>query len=79
VTFSITGPGVIVAVDSGSQTQESFRGNTRNAFGGLAFAIVQATGPGTITVTANSNGLTAGTATIQAADAPFVPCSGTCD
>src|SRR5262249_19184870 len=40
VTFSISGPGSIIAVDSGSQTQETFRGNTRSAFGGLAFAIV---------------------------------------
>jgi len=46
VTFAITGPGTIVAVDSGSMTQESFRGNTRNAFGGVAYALVQATGAG---------------------------------
>jgi len=38
--------GAIVAVDSGSMTQEKFRGNTRNASGNLAFAIVQATGDG---------------------------------
>jgi beta-galactosidase len=79
VTFSITGPGTIIAVDSGSNTQESFRGDTRNAFGNLAFAIVQATGPGSITVTAKSAGLTDGTATITATDGPFIPCSGTCD
>jgi beta-galactosidase len=79
VTFSLTGPGTIVAVDSASQTQETFRGNTRNAYGNLAYAIVQATGPGTITVTSKSAGLTDGTATIQAADGAFVPCSGTCD
>jgi beta-galactosidase len=79
VTFAITGPGTIVAVDSGSMTQESFRGTTRNAFGGVAYAIVQATGAGTITVTATSSGLTAGTATITATDGTFVPCSGTCD
>ena len=79
VAFAVAGPGIIIAVDSGSQTQETFRGNTRNAFGNLAFAIVQATGPGTITVTATSAGLTDGTATIQATDGTFVPCSGTCD
>ncbi len=79
VTFAVAGPGAIVAVDSGSMTQESFRGTTRNAYGGLAFAIVQATGVGTITVTATSSGLTAGTATIQATDGVFVPCSGSCD
>jgi beta-galactosidase len=79
VTFAITGPGTIVAVDSGSMTQESFRGTTRNAFGGVAYAIVQATGAGAITVTATSSGLTAGTATITATEGTFVPCSGTCD
>jgi beta-galactosidase len=79
VTFAITGPGTIVAVDSGSMTQESFRGTSRNAFSGVAYAIVQATGAGTITVTATSSGLTAGTATITATEGTFVPCSGTCD
>jgi beta-galactosidase len=79
ITFAITGPGTIIAVDSGSMTQESFRGTTRNAFGGVAYAIVQATGAGTITVTATSTGLTAGTATITATAGTFVPCSDTCD
>jgi len=79
VTFSITGPGTIVAVDSGSVMAESFRGTQRNAFQGLAYALVQATGAGTITVTASSAGLTAGTATVQATAGPFVPCAGTCD
>ena len=79
VTFAITGPGTIIAVDSGSVTQETFRGNARNAYQGLAFAIVQATGAGTITVTASSGSLTAASTTIQASPGTFVPCSGTCD
>jgi beta-galactosidase len=79
VTFAITGPGTIIAVDSGSMTQESFRGNTRNAFGGVAYAIVKATGAGAITVTATSSGATVGTATITATDDVFVPCSGACN
>jgi beta-galactosidase len=79
VTFKITGPGTIVAVDSGSMQQETFRGNTRNTNGGAAYAIVQATGAGTITVTASATGLTDGTATIEATEGTFVPCSGTCD
>ena len=37
-------------------TQETFRGDTRNAYGNLAYAIIQATGPGTITITAKSAG-----------------------
>jgi beta-galactosidase len=79
VTFSITGPGTIVAVDSGSVMAESFRGNARTAFQGLAFAIVKATGAGAITVTASSPGLTGSSATVQASAGTFVPCSGTCD
>jgi len=79
VTFAITGPGTIVAVDSGNSKDPAFRGNTRTATGGLAYAIVRATGAGTITVTATSSGLTAGTATITATEGTWVPCSGTCD
>ena len=79
ITFTISGPGVIVAVDSGSQTQESFRGNVRKAYQGIAYALVQATGSGTITVTASSNGLTVGTTTLTGTTAPFVPCSGSCN
>jgi beta-galactosidase len=79
VTFALTGPGTIIAVDSASMTQETFRGNVRNAYAGLAFAIVQATGTGTITVTASASGLTSGSATVQATAGTFVPCSGTCD
>lgn len=79
VTFSISGPGVIVAVDSGSTTQETFRGNVRNASAGVAFAIVRATGPGAITVTARSGSLTSGSATLTGTTAPFVACSGACN
>jgi beta-galactosidase len=79
VTFSVTGPATIIAVDSGSLTAETFRGNVRNAYQGLAFAIIQATGAGTITVNATAAGLTAGTTTVQASAGSFVPCSGTCD
>jgi beta-galactosidase len=35
-TFAITGPGTIIAVDSGSMTNATFFGNTRNASPGLA-------------------------------------------
>jgi beta-galactosidase len=79
IKFTITGPGQIIAVDSASQTQETFRGDTRNAFNGLAYALVQATGAGMITVSATSNGLTAGSTTVQSSAGAFVACSGTCD
>jgi beta-galactosidase len=79
VTFAITGPGTLVAVDSGSMMNETFRGNVRNAYQGLAFALVQATGAGIITVTASATGLTGSSATVTATAGTFVPCSGTCD
>jgi beta-galactosidase len=79
VTFSIAGPGTIIAVDSANSTQTTFRGNTRTATGGVAYAIVQSTGAGTITVTAKAAGLTDGTATITVTDGTWAPCSGTCD
>ena len=47
-------------------TNETFRGKVRNAYQGIAYALVQATGPGTITVTASATGLTGSSATIQA-------------
>ena len=79
ITFAITGPGTIVAVDSGSMIQETFRGNVRNAFNGVAYALVQASGAGAITVKASATGLTAGSATVMATAGTFVPCSGMCN
>jgi beta-galactosidase len=79
ITFAITGPGTIIAVDSGGMGMETFRGNTRSTANGVAYAIVQATGAGTITVTASATGLTAGSASVTASVGTWVPCSGTCD
>ncbi|MGA9657189.1 MAG: glycoside hydrolase family 2 TIM barrel-domain containing protein, partial [Polyangia bacterium] len=81
ITFTISGPGNIIAVDSDSMGMESFRGPpwTRNAYNGVAYAIVQATGAGTITVTASATGLTAGSASVTASAGTWLPCSGTCD
>jgi beta-galactosidase len=79
ITFSISGPGVIVAVDSGSPTQESFRGSRRKAYQGIAYALVRATGSGAITVTATASGLAQGSTTLTGTTAPFVPCSGACN
>jgi len=45
----------------------------------VAYAIVQATGAGTITVTASATGLTAGSASVTASAGTWLPCSGTCD
>jgi beta-galactosidase len=79
ITFSITGPGVIVAVDSGSPTHESFRGTVRKAYQGITYALVRATGPGAITVTASAGGLTVGRTTLTGTTTPFVPCTDRCD
>jgi hypothetical protein len=75
ITFSISGPGAIIAVDSGSMGLETFRGRTRNTYYGVAYAIVQATDVGTITVTAESTGLTSGSASVTATVGKFVPCA----
>jgi beta-galactosidase len=66
VTFSISGPGEIIATDNGNAIDlESFRSKERNAFNGLALAIVRSTGePGTIVVKAESPGLTSSEARI---------------
>lgn len=78
--FDITGPGEIVAVDKGVNAGESFRGNHRNAFQGICYAIVPATGPGTISVSASAQGVNgAANIDIEANDGQFVPCSGACD
>jgi beta-galactosidase len=60
VTFSIEGPGEIVATDNGDATSfESFQAPERNVFNGLALVIVRAKAgqPGTITLKAESDGL----------------------
>ena len=67
VTFTIAGPGRIVATDNGDPTSfESFPSPSREAFNGLALAIVRAArGAGTITVTAAADGLKAGAVTVR--------------
>jgi beta-galactosidase len=61
VTFSITGPGEIVATDNGDAADlESFASHNRKPFKGLALVIVRAKGKGSITVTASSQGFPQG-------------------
>jgi beta-galactosidase len=68
IKFTVSGPGEIVATDNGNPTDLSiFHNPDRKAFSGMALAIVRATGPGTITVKAASDGLAGGTAVITAA------------
>jgi beta-galactosidase len=60
IRFEIEGPGEIVATDNGDPTNmESFQSSERNAFNGFALAIVRAKEgqPGTIKLTARSDGI----------------------
>ena len=68
VHFSIKGPGEIIATDNGDATDlTSFQATDRNAFNGLALAVVKAKRGqrGTITITASSEGLKSASATIK--------------
>jgi beta-galactosidase len=67
IHFSIAGPGDIIAVDNGDPTSfEPFQAKQRHAFNGLALVVVRPRRGegGAITVQAESDGLTAATATI---------------
>ena len=58
VSFTISGPGEIVATDNGDATSlASFQSPQIKAYNGLALATIRATGPGVITLTAESEGL----------------------
>jgi len=68
ITFSMAGPGEIVATDNGDAANlEPFPSKERHAFKGLALVIVRAKKgiPGTITVTATAQGLTPATTIIK--------------
>ena len=66
IRFTVTGPGKIIAVDSGSVVSiEPFQADQRQAFQGRALAILRATGAGVITVTATVNGLPPATIEIK--------------
>ena len=68
VTFKITGPGVVAAVDSGSiASHEPFQAMQRKAFQGRCVAMVKATGAaGRITLTAQADGLPEASVTLEA-------------
>jgi beta-galactosidase len=67
ISLSITGPGEIIATDNGNAIDlESFQSKERNAFNGLALAIVRSTRQaGTIVVKAESPGLASSEAKIS--------------
>jgi beta-galactosidase len=59
VTFTLTGPGELIAVGSGNPTSEElYVGDRRKAFQGTLTAVVRSSGqPGLITLTATADGL----------------------
>jgi beta-galactosidase len=69
ISFGISGPGVIAAVDSAdNSSHEPFQATERRAFQGRCVAFVKATGPsGKIVLTATAPGLTTGSITIRIA------------
>jgi len=73
VTFKISGPGVIAAVDNADNaSHESFQAGERHAFQGRCVAFVKATAPsGQIALTASASGLTAGSISIQTTQLPL--------
>ena len=68
ITFQISGPGVIAAVDNGDlDSHEAFQAAQRHAFGGQCIAILKATASsGQIVVTATASGLASATVTFAA-------------
>ncbi|MGD1031874.1 MAG: beta-galactosidase GalB [Opitutaceae bacterium] len=69
IRFAVSGSGAIAATDNGDATSfESFQASERNAFNGLALAVVRAgKGPsGTIAITAESDGISGATLTVMA-------------
>jgi beta-galactosidase len=78
VTFSLSGPAMILGVGNGDPTcHEPDKGSARSLFRGLAQVIVQTTGvPGTMTLTAAAPGRAAATLSLTssaAAPRPSVP------
>lgn len=68
IKFTLSGPGKIIAVDSGNVVStEPFQSHERKAYQGRALVIVRATEKGEIALTANADGL--GSATLEIAPA----------
>ena len=67
VSFTVSGPGNIAAVDNGDNaSHEPFQATERKAYGGECVAFVQATaGAGTIKLSASAPGLDTGSIVIQ--------------
>lgn len=73
ISFKVSGPGVIAAVDNGDNaSHELFQAHTRRAFHGRCVAFVKATrATGKIILQATASGLTSGTTSIDTSAASF--------
>jgi beta-galactosidase len=69
ISFTVTGLGVIAAVDNGdNDSHESFQASERHAYHGVAVAFVKASGQGgKISVTASASGLKSGSLKLSVA------------
>ena len=67
VSFVVSGPGVVAAVDNGdNSSHEKFQASQRHAYQGLSFAMIKAKAPrGRITITASSPGLASASITLK--------------
>jgi beta-galactosidase len=71
VAFAVDGPGRVIAVDDGDpESHEPYAATSRTAFRGRVLAIVRATGPGRVTVTATAKGLAPGAGSFDATAMP---------
>jgi beta-galactosidase len=69
IRFAVSGSGSVAATDNGDATSfEPFQASERNAFNGLALAVVRAAKgpPGPIAITAESDGISGATLTVMA-------------
>jgi len=67
ITFAVTGPGAVVAVDNQDiNSHESFQGTVRSAYQGRCIAIVRASAAGRIALTATSASLKPGSFSLVA-------------
>ncbi len=67
ITFAVTGPGAVVAVDNQDiASHEPFQGNMRSAFQARCIAIVRASAAGRIAVSATAPSLKAGSVSLEA-------------
>jgi beta-galactosidase len=59
ITFELSGSGKLIGVDNGNpSSHESYQGNTRALFHGMALALVQSTtDPGAVHIVARAKGL----------------------